>query len=311
MANNLVMWAQDALLPPKIFPESRGYGPLMNSGFDTLVVASFHIHPDGTLWWNSHKMVDVSELTGPIVQPTCLALRISLDDLRKNGGFKNVILSIGGGGKLADNNKIVPDHSVSDEDFMAFYANAYGNVYKAGSSNLSAMPLQVITAAVEALGASGIDVDTEKYFFTYSQLASAAVFMSELALEKNWQLTWSPYEEQSFWELLWKLMRLDRQENLTWANIQPYAWNGSPARLQSWAGSFQLQIDQIVPGFDDQTSEVSLKKIQNDLAECINQGVKVTGAYFWFYEMIFNRGQSYTPTDVANAMTNGLKGISA
>jgi len=300
MANNLVIWAQDAILDPNI-----GTTPLLHSGFNTLVLASFHIHPDLSIWFNGTAMVDSSGR----VQPGATALGNAVSMLQINGGFTNVILSFGGGGLIQTHqHNIYADHSVSDEDFMAFNAGVFattGYNNSNATSPLNAPIFNSLAALVKATNASGIDVDAEPMFFTYADFASAVLLFGEWASNQGIQLTWTPYTEQTFWTSLATM-----STPLTWANIQPPAWGwyNEPSELTSWATGLGLPIGSIVAGFDNDQTPVSPDQIQAYLADCINNNVKVGGAYLWTYDDLSKQGQ-WTPAQIATAMTKGLAGI--
>jgi hypothetical protein len=298
MANNLVIWAQDGILPG-----NTGHKPLMNSGFTTLVLASFHIHPDGSIFWNGNAMVDPSGH----LQPTAFTLQSIVSDLFRNGGFTNCLLSIGGGGEITNHqHNIYPDHSVSDEDFMAFYAAAFARPYGEGTTNVGSLILHNFGVLVDAVGATGIDVDAEPMFFSYPDLGSAVALLSEWANSRSLKLTWTPYTAQPFWQSLFS----STQQPLSWANIQPPAWGwyNDPSALASWAQSFQLPVASIVAGFANDEQPISPRDIQSYLAACIKQNVKIAGAYLWTYDDLYSP-PTWSPADIASAMTRGLNGI--
>jgi hypothetical protein len=302
---NLVIWAQDAVMPAGE-NGPPGYLPLMNSGFNTLVLASFHIHPDLSIFWNGHEIIDKA---GNIPQPYGMWLRLIVDELLQNGGFSQVLLSFGGGGLIQNNNGIDPDHTVSDEDFKAFYAGVYGPPYGPSTDKYSSEVFKRIRLLYDVTGATGIDVDTEAgMFFSYGDLAGATLHLSEWAIDQRLLLTWTPYERSSFWEGLAMILRDQVQRPpLSWAHIQPPGWE--LLDLSSWAKALDLPIQSIIPGFQNDGGAVSPSDVQNALAEWVRGGAAIAGAYLWTFDGLIAQG--YTPKQMATAMTNGLNGITS
>src|SRR5260221_5634559 len=84
MANNLMMYAPGG-----------DYSSPYNSGFTTVILNSFHIHSDGSVWWNDTEVV-AGNGTATSNMP---ALQAVVSGLQRNGIGK-VLLSVGGRGRV-------------------------------------------------------------------------------------------------------------------------------------------------------------------------------------------------------------------
>jgi hypothetical protein len=264
------------------------------------MLASFHIHDDGSLWFNDTEIVD------GMGKATFAAAQLSdiVSALKDEGGFSAALLSFGGGGSLPPGGDFSVAHSVSDSDFKAFLANYFEAV--AVSSALSGIQiLENLNSLVTVIGADGIDLDVEPTIYSYPYCASAIAVLSNWA--EGQFLTWTPYEDQEFWGTMYRMMQ-PPDEPLSWLNLQPPP--GSPAQnaaaIGAWITALSIPPDLIVPGLF-QIAEPGA--VQNAVAAWIDGGIEVTGAYYWAYDYIV-KNTKYSPADFAGAMSRGLEGES-
>jgi hypothetical protein len=282
MANNLVMYAQGG-----------DYSSLYNSGFTTVILNSFHIHSDGSLWWNDTEVV----ASNGAATSNMPGLQAVVSGLQGNG-IGTVLLSVGGGGEFKPNpNGINGYHSVSDSDFEGF-----NTAYWAATGMTSPLSngIPVLGAFAELLsgsGANGIDLDPEPMFYSYEALASATLILTEWAQQQKAIVTWVPFTAQASWQAYGALLSAAGQPAPSWINVQPPGWNDA-ASLASWT-SLGVAIGQIVAGYDGPTPG----EIQQSLAAVVNAGTAITGAYIWNLD-----GLGGTPSDFAKAINAGLAG---
>ena len=284
MANNLVMYAGGG-----------NYSSLYGSGFTTVILNSFHVHSDGSLYWNDTEVV-AGNGTPTSNMPS---LQSVVSGLHSNG-IATVLLSIGGGGEFPPNpNGINGYHSVSDSDFEAFNAVYWGATGMTGSLSNGIPILGAVAALLSGSGANGIDLDPEPMFYTYESMASCTLVLTEWAQQQQATVTWVPYTSQSSWQAYWQLLSAAGQPAPAWINVQPPAWSDA-ASLESWT-NLGVSIEGIVPGFDGGTPA----EIQQSLAAVVSGGAKITGAYIWNLS-----GLGGNPSDYAKAINAGLSGQS-
>lgn len=282
MANNLVMYAQGG-----------DYSSLYNSGFTTVILNSFHIHSDGSLYWNDTEVV-AGNGTPTSNMP---ALQAVVSGLQGNG-IPTVLLSVGGGGSFKPNpNGIDAWHSVSDSDFEGFNTAYWAATGMTSPLSNGISILGNFAELLEGSGANGIDLDPEPTFYTYEALASATLILTEWAQQQNAVVTWVPYTAQPSWQAYGQLLSAGGAAAPAWINVQPPGWSDA-ASLAGWT-SLGVSIGQIVAGFDGPTPG----ECQDSLAAVVNAGTAITGAYIWNLD-----GLGGTPTDFATAINAGLAG---
>ena len=288
MASNVVIYVGNNL---------GSYQPLMNSGFTTIILNSLHVNSDGSLNLNDTQLVDSSGNLTSAVTPIANAI----SDLKSNGGVQTVLVSVGGGGAFPSNpNGINGAHSVSDSDFKNFSSFYWSATGMTGYLSNEVSVLNSFATLLTALGADGIDLDPEPMFYTYGAFASTTLIWTKWAMQTQGALaTWVPYTALPSWQATALLLSADGASLPTWINVQPPAWS-SGSDLTSWATGLGVNISAIVPGFI--AGDPSY--IQNMLADVVNGGVDVAGAYVWNYNQI----PSSDVASYATAIEQGLQG---
>lgn len=294
MAINLVIYAAACL--------AKNHAPLMGSGFTTVIANSLHFNADRSL-----NIGDTTYVTAN-GQLTAAAdhLKEVVADLKKNGGVRQVLLSVGGGGCfMADPKGINNDHSVSDSDYKNFSSHYWGAVGMTDDLSNEIPILHGFGRLLERIGADGIDLDPEPLFYTYESLAAPTLIMTEWAVAKQGLIaTWVPFEARRSWQAMAQLLSVGSGSALAWINLQPPAWTGG-AEIQSWAASLGVGVQAIVPGFNCIPTDVCVTpaEVQQALAGVVNGGVAIEGAYVWNYDNIVDDVAAY-----AAAMKAGLAG---
>ncbi len=284
MANNLVIYAQGG-----------DYSSLYNSGFTTVILNSFHLQTDGSIYFNDTEVVRGSG------QPAAgmSGLKSTISGLLQHG-IKNVLCSIGGGGEFAPNRDgINGPHSVSDNDFKNFASTFWSAVGMSSGLGNDIPVLGALQALLTNSGATGIDLDPEPMFYTYESMASAVAILTEWAAQQSVTVTWAPFEKQPSWLAYLSLLSGGSSNAMpTWINLQPPAYGDYTP--QSWAAN-GVTSSQLVPGFGyGGTPAQALNQLQ--FWSGTGEG-RFTGAFVWNLD-----GLVVTPRDWVKALNAGLDG---
>lgn len=292
MASNIAIYAGSGTT-------ASNYAALMNSGFTTVILNSLHFKQDGSIILNVDEEVLV-DANGSLT-PAATELGQIVSSLKNDGGVQTVLISVGGGGAFPPNpGYINGEHSVSDGDFKSLAAGYWAaDGMTSGLSNEVPI-LGTFATLLSTLGVDGIDLDPEPMFYSYEALASATLILTEWAQQTQGMLaTWVPYTQQQSWQGMANLLQAAGASLPSWVNLQPPAWSDGD-QLTSWAASLGVGVGSIVPGFDggDPAS------IQSALAQVVNSGVAINGAYFWNYAQL----SAGDVASYATAIEQGLAG---
>ena|ERR1051326_1875836 len=293
MSKTIAMYAGNPLLT-----DSQ---PLMNSGFNTLYLASAHLSPDNAIIWGDIPMI---ESTGQ-AQPAVSQLQSVLSDLKKSGGVSTALFSIGGGGAFPGNPIVNGEHAVSEVDYRNMSASIWSSTRVVSMTDTGSFDLFInLSSLLQRTGADGFDHDFESLFYSYEEMASTIAILTNWAQANGQVTTWVPYELSEQWA---QINALTNSGALSWLNLQPPAYINNPtaasqaAAIESWATAFGIATTSIVAGFD---SPMTAADIQSTLAGIVNAGCDLGGAYlfgFWFDTA--SEASSY-----ATAMLDGLAG---
>lgn len=294
MSNNVVIYAGSSIID--------SYTNLIGSGFTTVILNSLHFHDDGSLWLNDTEVVDAKGNA----QPLATQLKKIVTALHC-GGITNVLVSIGGGGSFdPDPNGINGQHSVSDSDFKAFAAQYWPANGMKGPLTTTIPIINNLSVFISTIGADGIDLDPEPMFYTYGLLLSSTVALTEWALGAGLLATWVPYTAQQSWQAYALALSQVSQDGIgltpSWVNVQLWS-QGS--ELQGWASAIGVPIGSVIGGFNSEDPS----NIQTQLAQAVNGGTKITGAYYWNFDDIAQDPKKVS--QVALAIIEGLAGHSA
>jgi|GEM_PF-5623108 len=290
MSNNVAIYAGSNIV--------GNYKNLLNSGFTTVILNSLHVHNDGSLWLNDTEVVDANgNAQAPATQLASIVTEL------RGGGITKVLVSIGGGGAFDPDPKgINGQHSVSDSDFKALAAVYWPANGMTDPLSNTIPVIKNLSVFVSTIGADGIDLDPEPMFYTYAQLLSLTVALTEWALNSSLLVTWAPYTAQQSWQAYALALNQDgltQNPAPSWVNVQQW-YQGSD--LEGWAEAIGVPIGAIIGGFYSNDPS----NIQNTLAQAVNGGTKITGAFYWNFDDIASN-----PTPVAQAIIAGLAGQAA
>jgi hypothetical protein len=229
------------------------------SGFVTIIVGLFHVHDDGTVYYNDFP---VNSDTLNWISEGISALKTTSQSL-----VKTVLLSFGGGSYMGK--------SVSDAD----YANM--------KQNWPAVKAQMIELLGSA-NADGVDWDYEPS--KPGSFDSDFIIRITNEMAAHGLVTAAPFTDQSNWLDVIKGTITPTGNNFAWWNLQLY---GGDAKYGDWFtalinGSTGLPESQIstflVPGYSPNCANL------NDLTKTI-QALKTTfpslgGTFIWNYGQI-------------------------
>lgn len=164
---NVALYTEDMLTADAV-------AALCASGFSTIIVGLFHVHTDGTLYYNDDP---VTEVTAAIIAT-----------LKQSAGSKvqSVFISIGGG------NWYGHPASVSDSDYPAMKAT-WTQPAPGQSQTSKAAILQLMQAGL----IDGLDLDYEPVTTPFD-----VDFIAQIATEisqAGYLVTAAPYQNQSDW----------------------------------------------------------------------------------------------------------------
>jgi hypothetical protein len=262
--NSLEAWASTALPSAKKMylqdlAGSVQAADVATAGFDTVIVGLFHVHDDGSIYYNDFP---VDSDTSAYICEGIQALKTT-----PKSTVKTVLLSFGGGNWWGH------PASVSDTDYPAM------------KKNWPAFKAQLI-ALLESCNADGVDWDYEP---VTTQFDNNFIIQITNEMAAHGLVTAAPYNDMANWLAVIKGTITPTGNNFAWWNLQTYApadyvsWltalqNASTGLTESQVGSFLL------PGYSPNCSNL------NDQVATI-QALKASypslnGAFIWNYGLI-------------------------
>jgi hypothetical protein len=233
------------------------------SGFDTVIVGLFHVHSDGSIYYNDF----------PVDSDTSAAICDSIAALKSTPGstVKTVLISFGGG------NWYLHPASVSDTDYPAMKAN------------WATFKPALITLLQDA-GADGVDWDYEPETVPFDT-AFIIQITNEIA-STPYLVTAAPFKDQSDWlTVIAGTVTGSSGNNFAWWGLQLYS--GVPS-YPNWiaalqAGTTDLTDDQIetflLPGYSPDCGDPTHVPV-NDIKGLLSNYPLLGGAFIWNYSGI-------------------------
>lgn len=260
---------------------------LAGSGMDVVVLASFHVHDDGSIFFNDTSAVSGGQPTG-LLNPELPDL---LAQMQKAG--ITLLASFGGGGSFHG-------HAVGEYDF-----NAITNLiaqHPNPADNPFFQNLAVLFQTYPAI--SGLDNDLESYS-GYTQYQATVDTLTQWLASNGHVATIAPFDDSSFWTAVLNDSK-DSNGNPTigWVNLQ-----NASGTLGEFVPAFQgLWSD--VPGhllagqqIDQGTSAQDVESMFSSIAQ---QQSGLRGGWLWTYEAFTGGAAAY-----ASAIKAGLAGSSS
>jgi hypothetical protein len=245
------------------------------SGFGTVILGQWHVHADGSIYYNNSPLDSVIQQLKVI--PTALTL---------GGSVKRVLIDFG------------PQY----QDYDDIAANL--DTFKTTMEGVLAQ-----TAI------NGFDWDLESppagYEHYHDLLVDLTNWANSLTLVVPKLTTAPPYQDESFWNGVINATNAAGAPGMGWWNLQTYGGADYP----SWVAGFTKQLPQldaqsyIVPGYNiGNPWTATPQQVGAAIQQLYANFPQLDGGFIWRYEDIANSG--YTTSDYASAIINAVGGFS-
>ena len=242
------------------------------SGFGTVILGQWHVHPDGSIYYNNSPLDSVIQQLKVI--PTALTL---------GGSVQRVLI-----------------------DFGPFTTD-YDNI----KANLASFK-QTMAGVLAQTAINGFDWDLETNGAPYSPYFDLIVDLTQwansLTLVVPKLVTAPPYQTQSFWNSVIDKTNAGGAPGMGWWNLQTYGG----AYYPDWVKNFTKNLPQLnaqsynVPGYNI-GGGVSPSQVGQQIASLYSTYKQLDGGFVWRYEDIAPNG--YKTSDYANAIINAVGGL--
>lgn len=276
---------------------------LGRAGFDTVLLASLHIHSKGEIYYNNTLMASGGAISTDLDPNLANVLR----QMKTSGTVKNLLASFGGGGCI--NGQAVGYWDfLSLKNLIAQYPNPANNPF-----------FQNLSAIAAAYSLNGIDIDLEVYadagMCEGGFSASYYEFMDTLTTLVGWMhgrgglTTIAPYESYDFWADLLEKTYVGGTQQMAWVNLQ-----GGPLGPADNSGFVEFlkgrkigvsNLDGFVSSGMQISSGNSAAQVQSAYAPFGRSNPNAGGGWLWNFS-------SFTPPQssaFATAVRRGLQGI--
>jgi hypothetical protein len=246
------------------------------SGFGTVILGQWHVHEDGSIYYNDSPLDSVIQQLKVI--PTALTL---------GGSVQRVTL-----------------------DFGPFYQD-YDHI----AANLDTFK-QTMAGVIAQTAINGFDWDLEDpplgYDHYHDLLVDLTQWANSLVNTVPNLVTAPPYQfgSEPFWNGVINVTNANDAPGMAWWNLQTYGG----ADYASWVAGFTNQLPQldaqsyIVPGYNIGNSWTATpQQVGAAIQQLYAKSPQLDGGFIWRYEDIANSG--YTTSDYANAIINAVGGL--
>lgn len=260
---------------------------LAGSGMDVVVLASFHVHDDGSIFFNDTSAVSGGQSTG-LLNPELPNL---LAQMQKAG--ITILASFGGGG-------LFHGHAVGEFDF-----NAIMNLdaqYPNPADNPFYQNLAVLFKTYPAI--AGLDNDLESYN-GYTQYQATVDTLTKWLASNGHVATIAPFDTPDFWTTVVSDSK-DASGNPTirWVNLQN-AWGNFEQFVPAFQGLWSDVPAHLLAGVQI-SSGTTAQDVQSTFSQIAQSQSGLRGGWLWTYEAFTDAAAGY-----ASAIKSGLAGSSA
>lgn len=276
---------------------------LGTAGFDSVILASFHISEDGVINYNNTTMASGGAISTDLDPNLADVL-----NQMKAGTVKNLLLSFGGGGCFSG-------QAIGYWDFLhlknliAQYPNPADNPF-----------FQNLSAILAAYPVNGVDIDLEVYAdaglceggfsASYSEFTDTLTTLAGWMQSQGGFTTIAPYESYDFWADLLEKTYTGGTQQVAWVNLQ----GGPlfPADITSFVQELQGKAIGVsnLDGFVSSGMQISqgdsADQVQSAYAPFGKANPEAGGGWLWNFSS-FNPDQSPA---FATAVREGLQGVS-
>lgn len=272
------------------------------AGFDTVILASLHISPDGVINYN-----DTTMASGGVISTDLDPNLTQVLQQMKNDKVKNILLSFGGGGCFSG-------QAIGYWDFLhlknliAQYPDPADNPF-----------FQNLSAIFTAYPVNGVDIDLEVYAeaglcpggfsASYYEFTDTLTTLAAWVHSRGGLTTIAPYQAYDFWADLLEKTYVGGTQQVAWVNLQ--GGELSPADNPGFVQALQGKTIGVsdLAGFVSSGMQISQGDTANEVqsAYASSGNANAEGGWLWNFSS-FNPGQS---TAFATAVRKGLQGISS
>ncbi len=243
----------------------RGLKAVKESGFNTVIIWSVHVHSDGTLYLNDLEVCKDGEFTGKT------AWQEGWQSLKQGStSVTRIELSVGAAG-CADFEAI---RDMIRQDGVGEDTLLYRN----------------FKALIDATGADAVNYDDESCY----DIDSAYKF-GQMCESMGVKVTLCPYTNMTFWVNLKNKLGEELVDRIY---LQCYD-GGNYNNVGEWQRAMKMDI---IPGYWDMHNSFN-GKTAADVTEALKQNKRyVTGGFMWLYDDIRNLASPNTTADYAQAI---------
>jgi hypothetical protein len=220
------------------------------SGFGTVILGQWHVHPDGSIYYNDSPLDTVIQ-----------QLKVIPTALTTGGSVKKVLI-----------------------DFGPFTSD-----YDAIAANLGSFK-QTMKGVIIQTGINGFDWDLETNGAPYTPYLDLLVDLTQWANSIGCMVTAPPYQAQPFWNSVIETTNAGGAQGMSWWNLQTYGGAWYPSWVESFPTNLGLDAQSyIVPGYNI-GGGVPPSQIQSQIASLYQQYPDLDGGFIWRYEDIAGSG---------------------
>ena len=276
---------------------------LGKAGFDTVILASLHIHPNGEIYYNDTLMASGGAISTDLDPNLASVLR----QMKTSGTVKNLLVSFGGGGCFKGQAIGYWDF-LNLKNLIAQYPNPADNPF---FQNLSAI------AAAYAL--NGVDIDLEVYAdptlcdggfsASYYDFMDTLTTLANRMHSQGGLTTIAPYDSYDFWTSFLEKTYVGGTQQVAWVNLQ--GGQLYPADNAGFVEALQGKTIGVsnLDGFVSSGMQIaqgnSADQVQSAYATFGQANPNAGGGWLWNFS-------SFTPPQssaFATAVRKGLQGI--
>jgi hypothetical protein len=256
------------------------------SDFNLVMLASMHVHDDGSLWFNETKMISSHPPTPAGELSPNLASCIETMK-RKPSGSGKVLASFGGGG-VQDYNAVGYWDFLNIQKLIAQYPNPADNPFFQN--------LQFMFATYP--GIDGFDIDLESYT-GYDQFTPTLVTLIAWLSRNRHLATLCPYDAPSFWcDVVKQTQSSGGTPAVAWVNLQ-----NASGGLSAFAGPLKnvdVGLGRIVGGL--QTDGMSPAQVRSYFDVMKVEYPDIGGGWLWNLEDFGTRNTAAYASAVARGL---------
>jgi hypothetical protein len=264
---------------------------LAGSGMDVVVLASFHVHDDGSIFLNGTAVASGGQATG-LLNPNLQGLLAQM----QNAGIL-ILASFGGGGSF-------DGHAVGELDFNAIMK--LDTQYPNPGDNPFYQNLAVLFRTYPAI--LGLDNDLESYS-GYTQYQATVDKLTQWLTRHGHVATIAPYDDSGFWTNVVNNSK-DGSVNpkINWVNLQNASENLSEF-VPAFQGLWSDVPAQLLAGQQIDTG-TSPQQVESDFSMIAQQQSGLRGGWLWTYEAFTASASAYASA-IKSGLASGTSGSAA